>query len=95
VVAYASNGELNVDIKYGMITVHSSVRTKSKVPYEPNYQVMKIQPIGLSNVITDYLKSQGVWQTAQGLLKENIFDKSRKSSYFKLKLAQIMISYCV
>jgi len=45
-------------------------RPKTKIPDEPNYRIVKVQSLGLNNIITGYLQSRGVWQPAQGLLKE-------------------------
>jgi hypothetical protein len=47
---------------------------------------MKVQRLGLNNIITDYLQSRGVWQPAQGLLKEIYYyvedeQKSRKNFF--------------
>jgi len=52
---------------------------------EPNYHILKIQDIGLNDAITQYLQSRGIWQSAQGRLKEVYYyleDAQKKRSNF-------------
>ena len=52
---------------------------------EPHYHILKIQKLGRNNAITEYLHSRGIWQTAQGRLKEVYYyveDEQKKRNNF-------------
>jgi hypothetical protein len=60
-------------------------RQKQQPQKEPHYHILNVQDIGLNHAITEYLQSRGVWQTAQGRLKEVYYyveDEQRKRSNF-------------
>lgn len=60
-----------------------NLRAKVK---EPHYQIVKIQDIGLNRTITEYLQNRGIWQTAQGRLKEVYYyvedDQYKRNNFF-------------
>jgi len=60
-------------------------RQVPKAPKEPHYHVLKIQNLGSNNAITEYLQSRGIWQAAQGRLKEIYYyveDEQKKRDNF-------------
>jgi hypothetical protein len=60
-------------------------RSQPQASQEPNYHILKIQDIGLNHAITEYLQSRGIWQAAQGRLKEVYYyleDEQKKRSNF-------------
>lgn len=51
----------------------------------PNYKVEDIKDLGNNPAITEYLQSRGVWQAAQGRLKEIYYyveDQKKRRKYF-------------
>lgn len=50
----------------------SPIRQKQDTVKEPHYHILNVQDIGLNNVITEYLQSRGIWQTAKGGSKKSI-----------------------
>lgn len=60
-------------------------RQKQPAATARHYHILKIQDVGLNHAITQYLQSRGIWQTAQGRLKEVYYyieDAQKKRSNF-------------
>ena len=60
-------------------------RQKQQQPKEPNYQILKIQEVGLNQAITEYLQNRGVLEPAKGRLKEVYYyveDEQKKRHNF-------------
>jgi DNA primase len=60
-------------------------RRKRSAVKIPNYKVEDIKELGNNPAITEYLQSRGVWQAAQGRLKEIYYyveDQKKQRKYF-------------
>jgi len=78
IVAVTNSGHLLIDPA-------PPQRQRQAVATEPHYHILKVQDIGLTNAITEYLQKRGIWQTAQGRLKEVYYyleDEQKKRSNF-------------
>lgn len=61
------------------------IRQKQEAEKEPHYHILNVQDIGLNHFITEYLQSRGIWQSAQGRLKEVYYyveDEQKKRNNF-------------
>jgi hypothetical protein len=62
----------------------AGIRKRSAVKI-PHYEVEEIKPLGNNPAITAYLQFRGIWQAAQGSLKEVYYyveDQKRQRKYF-------------
>jgi hypothetical protein len=72
----------------GYLINHPSppIRQKQNAANEPHYHILNVQDIGLNHAITEYLQSRGIWQTAQGRLKEVYYyvenEQKKRNNFF-------------